>query len=239
MTNKTLITIAISFIFIACSQVKTDNHDLLSIPDEKELIVNQTIEDIRLEQIKENHSENDFVLKFNEFELIIDSLEIWDAENKLNTIQKDSAIVYLELGETIEGKEIKIIQKKEGAIKVFQRFENSITIMDEGPHCDLTGWEHYYSEWEKLKITDGIFLTDSYIERDWEKFIEIDIDELKEAVKKQCGEGWAELIKEIKLPTEYPCGISISRVFLKIQFIGKETNTLLEQIISFEIPMGC
>jgi len=243
MKNKFLIII-ISLTLFACGQNKKDNSVNKTEPETKDIAIIDESENPELEQIEKKvieieTNENSLLLRFKEFELIIDNIEIWDDEKKLKDIQKDSAIVYLELGETIEGQEIKLIQKKEGTIKIYQRFENSLTVMDEGPHCDLTEWKHYNSEWKKLTITDGKILTNSYSESDWEKFIEIDMNELREAVKKHCGERWSEHIKDIKSPTEYPSGVSTSRIFLKFEFTDKETNKLLERIISFEIPMGC
>ena len=111
--------------------------------------------------------------------------------------------------------------------------------MDEGPHCDLTEWKHYNSKWKELRIIDGEFITASYRETDWEKFIEVNMNELREAVRNQCGDRWAEQIKDIKSPNEYPCGVSTSRIFLKIEWINLLENIKSEQIISFEIPMGC
>jgi len=244
MTNNFLIIVSISLTLFACGQNNKDNSNAKKQLDTKELSIIEKSKTTEKKQVKEQKTEigideNVLLIKFNEFELIIDSLEIWDEKGKLKNVQKDSAIVYLELGETIEGQKIKLVQKKEGIINIYQRFENSVTIMDEGPHCDLTKWKHYNSEWKKLTINDGEFLTNSYSERDWEKFIEVDMNELREAVKKQCGERWAKHIKDIKLPNEYPSGVSMSRIFLKFEIIVKETNETFERIISFEIPMGC
>ena len=178
-------------------------------------------------------------LTFQDFELEIDRISVWDEEGKLKLIQKDTAVVYLELGESIEGQKIKINTKKNFVFKVYQRFENSVTVMDEGPHCDLIEWKHYNSNWKELRITEGEFITASYRETDWEKFIEVNMNELREAVRNQCGDRWAEHIKDVKSPNEYPCGVSASRIFLKIEWINLLENIKSEQIISFEIPMGC
>jgi hypothetical protein len=179
-------------------------------------------------------------IKFQEFELnIMKPISVWDEEGKLENIQKDSVYVYLDLGESIEGIKIQINQLKNGKIKIFQRFENSITIMDEGPHCDLIDWKHYNSKWNELEITDNIFLTDSYSEKDWRKFEQVNIEELKKAVKEKCGEEWLNHIKNIKSPNNYPSAVGMSRVFLKIKFKNDEIGITEEKIISFEIPMGC
>lgn len=188
---------------------------------------------------KPQQNGNSLKIRFEEFIIQIDSIEVWDEKGKLANQQKDTARIFLELGETIEGQKLKVQKIKKGDIRIYQRFENSVTIMNEGPHCDLTEWKHYNSNWEQLRIENEQFLTESYFEADWEKFIEVDMTELREAVRKQCGEEWAEHIKDVKLPNEYPCGVSTSRIFLKIEFIDQDSKELKERIISFEIPMGC
>lgn len=194
-----------------------------------------------LQSSKDEPSTNDKLLqiRFEEFTIEIDSLEIWDEQGKLKEQQKDTAIIQLELGATIEGQKLRVRSEKQGKIRIYQRFENSVTVMNEGPHCDLTEWKHYNSEWKELKIENGQFLTDSYTEKDWEKFIEVDMNELREAVNEQCGDVWAKHLINVKSPTEYPCGVSTSRIFLKIMFSEHDTKKLTARIISFQIPMGC
>lgn len=114
-----------------------------------------------------------------------------------------------------------------------------IDVVDEGPHCDLTEWKHFDSERKELEISANQFLADSYSEKDWEAFIVVIMDELRVAVKKECGDRWSELIKDVKAPNEYPCGVSTSRIFIKIELSKKANETVLERIRSFEIPMGC
>lgn len=178
-------------------------------------------------------------IRFQDFSLLME-LEIWDENRELKKIQNDTAKVYLEFGETPEGKKIKIKQSKFKKIQVFQRYENSVTIMNEGPHCDLTEWKHYYSDWKKLDfdLKENTFVSDSYEREDSEKFIEVDINELKKAVENECGGYWPEHIKNLKKVNEYPSGVSMSRIFLKILLTDKN-DSVIEKIIEFEIPMGC
>ncbi len=178
-------------------------------------------------------------IKFRDFSLQM-KLEVWDENEILKTVHIDTAKVSLELGETPEGKKIKIIQSKYKKIEVFQRHENSISIMNEGPHCDLTEWKHFYSDWEKLDydLTENTFVSDSYEPEDWEKFIDVDINELKKAAEKECGEYWSEHINSIQNVYEYPIGVSMSRIFLKIVLTDKN-DSVIEKTIEFEIPMGC
>ena len=89
-----------------------------------------------------------FKISFDTFTLTVDSLEAWASKTNKDTVNID-----IDLGETIEGKIIRIKHHVDYKnIQLFQRHENSITIMDEGPHCDLTDWKHYYSSWKPLKV---------------------------------------------------------------------------------------
>ena len=187
----------------------------------------------------QSENDNKVKIEFEECEIEIDDLYIWDQGGKLKKKQGDKAVVYLELGANIQGKKMKIHKFKKGELRVFQRFENSLTVMNEGPHCDLIDWKHYYSDWKELTINNGQFVTESYPAAASTKFIDIDMPVLRAAVRQHCGESWANLIKETPSPTTYPCGVGMSRIFIKIMFIEAQTNILKEHLISFEIPMGC
>lgn len=233
------------FILLAISLFSCNESVQEKSPELQTILISDKVEDERETISKETvaeqsvYSTSPIHLKFKEFELVIDSTEVWDEEERLKTILLDTAIVYLELGESIEGRKIRINKLYLGNIKVYQRFENSVTIMNEGPHCDLTEWKHYDSEWKQLAIKDGQFTTNSYSEEDWERFIEVDMNELREAVKNYCGDFWANHIKEVKSPLDYPCGVGTSRIFLKFEIEDFKTKENLVRIVSFEIPMGC
>ena len=110
----------------------------------------------------------------------------------------------------------------------------------EGPHCDLLNWKHYYSEWKILKINEnGAFICEIYSREDNEKFPKIEIRNLQQEVRKQCGEDWQLLINDIKAPTEYPSNVSISRYFLKVSGLRKDNGQLVSKIIVIDSPMGC
>jgi hypothetical protein len=197
--------------------------------------------EINAKQTTENVENNSVVIKFSNFEVVIDSLILLDENNDLQKIQKDSVVVTLGLGETIEGKTIRISHSIYDEIKLFQRFENSITIMDEGPHCDLAEWKHYYSNWQLIEVlkANRVFKASSYKEDDSQLFIPINIEELKEAVENYCGPEWKKLIENIKSPNEYPSGVGTSRIFIKIELHDKSSNITIEKLLIFEILMGC
>ncbi len=188
----------------------------------------------------ENTANTTTDINFQEFSISINRLLVYDPENKLDKTQGDTVSVYVELGETIEKQIITIISDSLTDIKIEQRFETSVTIMHEGPHCDLTDWKHHYSVWKEIRKIDTCkFIADEYDEKMTEKFPVIEIEALKEAVRKQCGDDWAEHIKNIQSPTEYPSGVSISRHFLRITGRNKHTGQLITKLIVLETPMGC
>lgn len=148
--------------------------------------------------------------------------------------------IFADLGETFEGTLIKISSGKLGKIELEQRLETSVTIMDEGAHCDLTEWRHYSTGWKKLiGDTNSTFKTFSYINGETSKFPKVDMRELSEEAKKECGQMWADLAMKAKSPREYPCTITVSRFFIKIKGIKTLTGEKFEKVITIIMPMGC
>jgi hypothetical protein len=244
MTIRNNIILILAIALLGCGEQKkiSTNQD----KKKSSTIIEKVDSLFAVKEIADSKTENEpqvndnlLKIKFKEFSIEIDSVEVWDEEGKLKEQQKDTARIYLELGETIIEQVLKVHEIKKGEIRIYQRFENSVTVMNEGPHCDLTEWRHYNTDWKELKIENGQFLTDSYSEEDSEKFIEVDMNELREVVRAQCGDGWAEYVKDVKSLTEYPYGISTSRIFFKIIFSEQGTVEEIERIVSFEIPMGC
>jgi glucan-binding YG repeat protein len=179
-------------------------------------------------------------INFKELAVSINRLIVFDKDKELNKTQKDTVYLYSELGETIEGQTLSVSTDKLTNLTIEQRYETSVTIIGEGPHCDLIDWKHYNSEWKMLKSNKvGQFICDSYSEKDWEKFPKIQISELKTRVKKHCEEGFYNLILKIKSPTEYPSGVGVSRYFLRLTGQRKDNGQTVTKLIIFEVAMGC
>lgn len=177
---------------------------------------------------------------FNELSISINRLIIYDEDKKIDQIQKDTVEISAELGETIEGQLISISSDQLTGLTVEQRYETSVTIMNEGPHCDLTDWKHFYSDWNKLQENSkGQFSCDKYTEKEYEKFPKISIDDLKQKVKEECGDEWLKLVEKVKTPTEYPSGVSISRYYLRVTGQRKDNGKTVTKLIVIETPMGC
>lgn len=183
-----------------------------------------------------------FKVSFDEFTVYIEGLydsqleKRDDLENK-----KDSINVFLELGESVLNKKLRVKHHQEfRTIEVFQKHENSITVMNEGPHCDLIDYKHYLSSWKPLKALNKkqSFEVIPYSEKEWNKFIEVDINEVKNYVTEQCGEEWGKLLQNTTSVNEYPLGVSISKIYLRIVMTDID-GYKTEKIIIFDVPMGC
>ena len=183
-----------------------------------------------------------FSINFEDFSMEFDNLSAEIIGNSQISTQTSHAIdAIIELGETVENKTLHIKHhSKYKKIEVFQRHENSISIMDEGPHCDLTEWKHYYSAWEPLKTNgkSSIFTTITYTPKAWSKFIKVDINEFKNAVKEHCGDAWYKLVKDTNKVNKGASNVSISKIYFKVIFTTMQDEKI-EKIIAFDIPMGC
>jgi hypothetical protein len=187
-----------------------------------------------LEAVK--YEELTTTIHFGEFTLDIQNFSTFD-ENDLPAIsQTDTLTINADIGENLSRSSL-VISEELTDVKIEQRYETSVTIMDEGPHCDMVDWKHYTSEWKVLKSeTDNIFKCADYTEKEQEKFPEVSLQEFREAIKKHCGEPG---IEHIKSPVDYPSGVGISRIYLKISGTQKSTGKFIVKYLIFEIPMGC
>ena len=247
MNSRNFLTISIYFLLLTFFGCKGQSHKANDTAptggdsSAKSLSVLQV--DSTSEQTFQNAElEGDTIcdIKFKELSISINRLFVYDEEKKLKETQQDTASIYIELGETLEGQKISVLSNELNNIIVEQRYETSITIMNEGPHCDLTEWKHFYSEWNKLKTNDkGEFIADKYTEKDWVKFPQIKIADLKQKVKEQCGGDWYKLVAAIKTPNEYPSGVGISRYFLRVTGQRKSNGQAVTKLIIIETPMGC
>ena len=175
----------------------------------------------------------DLEIQFNDIVIFVEK------ENESLTF-KDTADLYLDLGETIQGQTFKIVKSGLRNIKIEQQYETSLSISNEGPHLDLFDWKHFTSDWiEIVPIDKGKYRAISYSENDQEKFPDFTEQELIDYLKSIGRQGYADLIAN---PT-YSDGskhwwIGLSKVSIKVTGFDNENN-LVTRLINFEIPMGC
>ncbi|PHN08270.1 SH3 domain-containing protein [Flavilitoribacter nigricans] len=176
-------------------------------------------------------------IDFGGLSLEMEHLELFDDLGPNGT---DTLHFLLEPGESPETKRLRITRNIYRKIEILQRYETTVTIMDEGPHCDLIEWEHFYSEWEPLTYLPSInaYQVRQYSESESRKFIDVTPEELQRAVLQHCGERWAKLIPSDQSVGTYPSGIDISRIFLKLVLTDQD-GQVSEKLLIFELPMGC
>jgi hypothetical protein len=167
--------------------------------------------------------------------------EVWNDENYFAKVHSDTILVKLGLVTKISGQYSLKPGPSIQAMEILQSYETSVTIMDEGPHVDLTKWKHHIGEWKKLNIVNNTFRTHEYSSLDQEKFPDVTTDEIVQATKKHFNidsNGWTELAQKCTGPNSYPCGVSISRIIVKI-ILTDNNGITSEKYIILEVPMGC
>lgn len=241
-TTRNLFYILILCLLFSCKNASVNNTDTIHSETNNKDSSNDTNQTDAYSTLSNDEPIIDTIttIKYNELTISINRLVIYDEENKLKQLQKDTVELYAELGENIEGKRISISSNQLTNIIVEQCYETSISIQNEGPHCDLTEWTHYYSDWNLLTTTNsGQFICDKYTEKQNQKFLNIPIEDVKQKVKEQCGNDWFTLVENITSPTEYPSSVAISRYFIKVSGIKKDTGQTVTKLIIIEVPMGC
>ncbi|MBT8270871.1 MAG: SH3 domain-containing protein [Flavobacteriaceae bacterium] len=178
------------------------------------------------------------VVNFENITLTFHNLELWETESQSWEAKQNKIKYYTELGVTPENKKITInVKIPYKRLAIYQAYETSVSIMNEGPHCDLLDWKHFHSTWIPIKYEADHYFTLGYDQKDWTKFVPFEIEELKAEVREHCGEEYLRLIENPE-GSNSAASISISTIYIKIVMIDMNDNPI-ERIIAFEIPMGC
>lgn len=183
--------------------------------------------------------DNSSIIKFKDITVTIQSLSPFDNED-LKRLVGDRIEFSADLGETLEESIITIQTEAYKDIEIYQAVETSVTIMNEGPHCDLTNWKHFTSDWRKVKaLNPNTFQVTPYNNGETRNFPKVTIQEVMDAARQGCGESWAKHIEDVKSVFDYPCDVGVSRYFLKIKGTDKASGRKIEKTIIVSIPMGC
>lgn len=243
---KTIWIIIISITFITCSNNTTDLEtvdktlvkDILLADEDTTANAtkenNNSIDTLPLEKASLNIQSEKITITYPSISLKINDISIMDS----NHSSADTVILHPDLGSNIEEKTITINHTTLENVTITQHYETSMAIYDEGPHCDLINWKHYYSTPKPLTSSkNNTFKTHEYSEKERELFPAYTIDELKKEAKKECGDMY-NLIKNSKDPKSN-VGIGISRYFLTITGTYKNSDKKFIKVIAFVNPMGC
>jgi hypothetical protein len=122
--------------------------------------------------------------------------------------------------------------------RVEWRFETSLRISNEGPHLDLDNWRHHVSPWIEINPKNG----SAYSFRCPNKskplpFPKVSMAEVRAEVAKSSPE-WSPLISGTKSIREYPIGVGLSKVSIRISEFQSE-KWIVIQTIHLQLPMGC
>lgn len=198
------------------------------------------------QQTEENHEieneEMDTTLRlyFGDFNVEISRLVAENITPAEAPITSDTVYGDIDLAETLEGQLIAVTSMHLIDIKVEQAYETSVSISNEGPHCDLIEWKHYVSPWETLKQNkDGQFVAKQYTLEQRSKFIPTSINEIRAIVNQQCGEDWVNLLNNCKKVNDYPIEVGISNYLLRISGTRIEDGKKVTRIIVLSSPLGC
>ncbi len=168
--------------------------------------------------------------------------DLWTDEAYLQRIHHDTVFLMLGIGDPISGHPFKIrpLDPSISDIQVFQRYQTSLTLMDEGPHVDLTDWIHYVSDWKALPLKQLSFNSATFERSDYQRFPPVSAKEIVEAVKARLNgdQRWIQLAAQCTGPLSYPCAVSINRYSLKFRWT-ESSEQQIEKVVVFEVPMGC
>ncbi|MCD9015597.1 hypothetical protein [Parachryseolinea silvisoli] len=182
------------------------------------------------------------LLQFENFSMTAAFEGLHNNKGYFDVVHKDTIVVDLGLSSQISGQTYTI--KTDSSIQhveVFQNYETSLFVMGEGPVITLLEWKHYVGDWEKLEIADGSLKTVEYNDADFEQFPDVTRDEIVQAVKDAFGgktNTWTESAAKCTGPRGIPCGVSISRINLKV-VLTYTSGITVERFIVFEVPIGC
>ena len=189
--------------------------------------------------------ENDsvFIIKFDKLDIKFISSDIENKREEFEKIYKDSIKINSGLGESFKNKAFEIIQKDSSIanVEVFESYQTSLGVSDEGAHLDLLNWKHFNSEWEKLIIMDNSFISKEYSEKESELFPKVNTKQILEAVMIEYGSEenkFTERAKNCTNANGYPCSVMINRFNFKIVVTYKD-GSKTNYFILINLPMGC
>lgn len=190
-------------------------------------------------------------LQFDLVTLRIDRKEMTIDERPLISCHEDTLVLSLPLGTEPSGQYYYItdLDSSVEQIQLFQQYETSMSIADEGKHLDLLNWKHHVSEWEMLEKEGDTVMTPTFIPEEYTQFPTVKVKEIVKEVKriedetsdlkgrKNKDRHWSDLAKTMPSPTAYPGYVSISQVRVKLVLTLK-TGEITKRMMIYQIPMG-
>ncbi|WP_338792524.1 hypothetical protein [Bernardetia sp. MNP-M8] len=249
----TLFALLILLFFISCSSEKEtqSNTDAIQISNSKNqetrnnfVEINQKQVNLQKKKIKKRIGKDSiFIVKFEKLNIKFVSSDIENGREEFEKFYKDSIKINSGLGENFENKSFEIIQKDSSIanVEVFESYQTSLGVSDEGAHLDLLNWKHFNSEWQKLSVKKNSFISKEYSKKESELFPKVSTKQILEAVSIEYGgeeNKFTERAKNCKNANGYPCSVMINRFNFKIVVTDKD-GSKTNYFILINLPMGC
>ena len=104
-------------------------------------------------------------------------------------------------------------------LKVEQRYETSLSILNEGPHLDLINWKHFISDWVEVPaIGTGVHRSLLISEKESSQFPNIEFSDLIKEIKRKDPK-WLHVIGNVRSIREYPFSVYVSTLTFRISLL--------------------
>ena len=238
---KTILSASLFFLLlISCSSEKENNFDkdtpqLNSVPQ-----MNTNFVEIKNKKIEKDTT---FIINFDKLQVRFSSNDIYNKRTEFEKNYQDSMIINAGLGESFEDKKFEIFSKNVSIekIEVFESYQTSVGISDEGAHLDLLNWKHFDSEWEKLNFKEDSFIAKKYSQEQAQRFPKVTTKQILQAVYEEYGaeeNKFSKLARDCQNANDYPCSVMINRYSFKI-VITDNKGQIANYFIVINLPMGC
>ncbi len=133
---------------------------------------------------------------------------------------------------------MRVMPKTKGKIEVFQRHINTLSINGDGDYCELDA-VLFTSDWEKVEMKNDLFSLQKYAESEQKKISALSLQELKQKIKKECGDYHLSLTKHIERAEDIPTLAYIREVIIKIDFTDAESAVTTTEYLILVMANGC
>jgi hypothetical protein len=249
-----ILLIFTSILFSACTKSNTQNETIIVTDTTAILTHEDSILIAKKDSVKNIKVNHEFSVKFKDFEVILDSLQVWDGEKRAYSdtrnipINTDTAFIDVDLGYNFEGNTftVKLMNNELANIKVQQSCEVSMYLQgvsekddEDDPSLDLFSSKKYQLSWKNLKQqSSGKYVTIEYSDAEINLIHKITEEDVHGEIMRLDKEKYNFWVKFLN--PDYPfADVKIDYYFLKITGLNKKTGKLFSKIIAIEIPFGC
>lgn len=221
-------------LFFGCNSPEKETHDVITTSE----LPSDTIWDIAVREVQ--YVAEDSSISYEQYD------KETEGEYDFSWVPGECGLFSISL----EDDEIVFHSETLSQVSISYRLETSISILDEGPHCDLIHWKHGATPWKKmeplsefnleeLKYARFKFEATPYKLYDTLPFPVSDMDEIRSATRKTCGSDWADHLSNCKTPYDYPCNVGISNFIFRVSYESEKNRETVYSYLKIPVPMGC